>query len=505
MRLGKAISVALTGVVGSMIEVETDIASGLPCITVVGLGDTAVAQARERVRAAIANSGFEWPDQRVTISLAPAGIHKRGAGYDLAMAIALLAASGQVDVVVAARPIVLGELGLDGTVRPIKGVLPRLLTAVAAGYREAIVPVENLAEALLVKDMHISGVATLADLVRHMQGIDGHIVTGDPQHINNDWNGPDMSDVHGQPGARFALEMAAAGGHHMLLMGSPGAGKTMLASRLPGLLPPLTEKQSLRVTALHSIAGMLDPQLPLVTRPPFIDPHHSASLASMIGGGSGEIRPGSASLAHHGVLFLDEAPEFRRTVLDALRQPMESGAVLVARAKNVVRFAAQFQLVLAANPCPCAAARDIDCRCAAGIRRRYINRLSGPLLDRIDIRVNVPAVDLMALASDAQPEESSATIRERVLVARDRARYRWRQEGYETNAEASGSQVRRWWNDRYSTRPILARAMQAGHLTARGYDRVLRLALTAADLADRGQPADADIATALMLRSGEAA
>jgi magnesium chelatase family protein len=469
------------------------------------MGDTAVAQARDRVRAAVLNSGFTWPPKRITVSLAPAGVHKRGAGFDLAMAIALLAASGVVPAAAAAGSVLIGELGLDGSVRPVPGVLPCLLAAATDGRAEAIVPEQNLAEASLARGLRVRGVSSLAALVAHFRGIPDVLAEPGSGAPARPVQLPDMAEVLGQPEARFALELAAAGGHHVAMIGPPGAGKTMLAARLPGLLPPLTERQALEVTAIHSVAGALDPATPLITRAPFVDPHHSASAVAMIGGGSGDIRPGSVSLAHRGVLFLDEAPEFKATVLDSLRQPMESGSVLVMRAKHVARFPARFQLVLAANPCPCAAARDVDCTCPSGVRRRYLGRLSGPLMDRVDIRVDVPAVDLMALAGDAQPQEPSSVIAERVAAARQRAAHRWRDLGYACNAEATGSQVRAAWHGRLGRPALLERAMRLGRLTARGYDRVLRLALTAADLAERGRPSDADVATALALRCGEAA
>lgn len=504
MGLGRTYAVALTGMLGAVVAVEADIADGMPGTTVVGMGDTAVAQARDRVRAAVVNSGFDWPQTRITVSLAPAGIHKRGAGFDVAIAVALLAANGVVPGAAVSRVVMVGELGLDGSVRPVPGVLPALLAAVQAGKTRAIVANDNLPEASLVRGMYVRGVAALKDLVGHFRGQPGRLVVPGPRAVAPRRDGPDLADVFGQAEARFALELAAAGGHHLAMIGPPGAGKTMLAARLPGLLPPLTEEESLEVTAIHSVAGTIDPRTPLLTTPPFIDPHHSASLAAMIGGGSGDIRPGSVSLAHLGVLFIDEAPEARRTVLDSLRQPMESGSVLVARAKQVARFPARFQLVLAANPCPCAAARDIDCTCAAGVRRRYLGRLSGPLMDRIDIRIDVPPVDLLALTGPPVRQESSETVRSRVVEARARAAYRWREFGYRCNAEARSKEVREWWRGRGPRPALLERAVRVGALTARGYDRVLRLALTAADLGERARPDESDVARALALRCGEA-
>jgi magnesium chelatase family protein len=505
MGLGRATAVSLSGVSGHLVSVEADIAGGMPAMTIVGMGDMAVAQAKDRVHAAVLNSGFRFPQHRITVSLAPAGVHKRGAGFDLPIAVALLAAAGDIPSGAADGAVLIGELGLDGSVRPVPGVLPCLLAAAAAGRTEAIVAQENLAEASLATGLRVRGVACLADLVAHFHDMPGLLREPAPAPVPGRRAAPDMADVLGQPEGRFALELAAAGGHHLAMIGPPGAGKTMLAARLPGLLPPLTQEQALQVTAIHSVAGRLDPDTPLITSAPFVDPHHSASLVAMVGGGSGDIRPGSVSLAHRGVLFLDESPEFRPAVLDALRQPMESGSVLVMRAKHVARYPARFQLVLAANPCPCAAARDNDCTCPSGVRRRYLGRLSGPLMDRVDIRVDLPAVDPAALTGEVQPQETSAEIAQRVAAARDRAAHRWREYGYTCNAEASGSQVRQLWYDRFARPLLLERAMRLGRLTARGHDRVLRLALTATDLADRGRPSDADVAMALALRCGEAA
>jgi magnesium chelatase family protein len=505
MALARTWAMALHGVAGHLIAVEADIANGLPGTTVIGLGDTAVTQSRDRVRAAVLNAGHRWPPRRITLALSPAGIPKRGAGFDLAMAVALLAADEVVPAAAAQSTVLLGELGLNAEVRPVPGVLPCLLAARGEGMTSAIVPHANLAEATLAAGMTVRGVHSLTDLISFLRGDEDRLTSPDGEMAWRSEPMPDMTDVLGQPEARAALELAAAGGHHVAMIGPPGAGKTMLAARLPGLLPPLDAAQALEVTAIHSVAGRLDTSTPLISRPPFVDPHHSASLVAMVGGGSGLVRPGSISLAHRGVLFLDEAPEFKPSVLDALRQPMESGSVLVARSSAVIRFPSRFQLVLAANPCPCAAARDIDCTCAAGVRRRYLSRISGPLMDRVDIRVDLPPVDLIALSAAAAPAEPSSTIAERVRAARDRAAFRWRERGWATNAEATGTEIRRHWRFGRTETALLDRAARLGRLTGRGYDRVLRLALTSADLAARARPSDDDVATALALRCGEAA
>ncbi len=504
MTLARAWAVALNGVAGHLVAVEADLAPGLPGTMVIGLGDAAVCQARDRVRAAVMNSGQKWPEKRITLALSPAALPKRGAGFDLALAVALLAAAGVVPGDAAGETVLIGELGLDGGVHPVRGTLPSLLAARAAGRTSAIVPVANLGEASLATGVRVRGVACLADLIAFLQGATNPLVLGVPGAGADGAALPDMADVLGQPEARAALELAAAGGHHVAMVGPPGAGKTMLAARLPGLLPTLGHEAALEVTAVHSVAGTLDDDTPLITRPPFIEPHHSASLAAVVGGGSGMIRPGSISLAHRGVLFLDEAPEFKPTVLDALRQPMESGSVLLARASGAVRYPARFQLVLAANPCPCAAGRDVDCTCASGVRRRYLSRISGPLLDRVDIRVDLAALNPAAFAADCVGQEGSAAISLRVAAARERAAARWHGTTYSMNAEVPGPVVRRAWRPGRAEARLLDRAVQAGRLTGRGYDRVLRLAMTSADLAGRAEPSSADVATALALRCGEA-
>lgn len=505
MALARTWAVALSGIAGQLVTVEADLAPGLPGTTVIGMGDAAVNQARDRIRAAVLNSGHRWPDRRITLALSPAALPKRGAGFDLALAVAVLAAAGVVPRAGAGQAVLMGELGLDGQVRPVRGVLPGLLAARAAGWLRAIVPAPNLAEAALATRVAVRGVRSLADLVDWLRGEGDDLVDPDtaPTVDAND-PFPDLADVVGQPEARLALEIAAAGGHHIAMIGPPGAGKTMLAARLPGILPPLDSEHALEVTAVHSVAGTLAEDMPLITRPPFVDPHHSASLAALIGGGSGHIRPGSVSLAHRGVLFMDEAAEFRPSVLDALRQPMESGVVLVARASGAVRYPARFQLVLASNPCPCAAPRDVDCTCASGVRRRYLGRLSGPLMDRVDIRVDLPPLNAAAFAAGpASAEESSQVVADRVVAARERSAHRWRGTPWRCSADVPGPAIRAAFRPDLHASALLDRAVRTGRLTGRGYDRVLRLAATAADLADRDIPTTADLATALALRCGE--
>lgn len=504
MKLAQVQSVALTGVAGAMITVEAHLAAGLPGTTVIGSSNSAVVQARDRVKAAVQSSGRTWPDSRITLALSPADLPKRGAGYDLPLAVAVMAASNVVTAESVSGVVVIGELGLDGSVRAVRGILPMLLAARAAGWDRALVPAANLQEAALATGMTVRGVENLRDLIGTLRGEGPGLVVPDEIGLPDMRDGPDLADVLGQPEARRALEIAAAGGHHLLMIGPPGAGKTMLASRLPGLLPLLSDEESLEVTAVHSVAGTLADDTPLIVRPPFVDPHHSASVASMIGGGSGHIRPGSVSLAHRGVLFLDEAAEAQRGMLDALRQPMESGFVLVSRIAGAVRFPARFQLVLAANPCPCAAATDLHCTCAPGLRRRYLSKLSGPLLDRVDIQVTVPPLHPLELvAASEEPRESSTVVAARVLRARLRAVDRWSEKGWRCNAEVPGDELRRWWRPQGRDKNLLHRIADEGRLTGRGYDRVLRLAATCADLGDRERPDSRDLATALALRCGD--
>ncbi len=504
MALARTWSVGLDGIVGGLVAVEADLAAGLPGTTVIGMVDAAISQARDRVRAAVQNSGIRWPDRRITLALSPASLRKSGAGYDVALAVAVLAAAGVVPVTAVDAAVFVGELGLDGQVRPVRGVLPSLLAARDAGRTAAFVARDNLAEAALAEGMTVRGVRTLTDLIGYLRGDDDNLLR--PHDADDPPVGrtpPDLADVVGQPEARTALEVAAAGGHHLLMIGPPGAGKSMLANRLPGILPPLATRESLEVTALYSVAGLLPDDVPLMSTPPFVDPHHSASMASIVGGGTGTIRPGSVSLAHRGVLFLDEAPEFARRVMDSLRQPMEDGSVLIARSTHAIRYPARFQLVLAANPCPCAAARDIDCSCPGLARRTYLARLSGPLLDRVDIRVDLPPLDPASLLS-GERGEASAAVAHRVRLARERSAHRWRGTQWRCAAEVPGPIVRRHWRPDRAEEDLLERAVRTGRLTGRGYDRVLRLALTSADLAGRSTPVNQDVVLALALRSGEA-
>ena len=502
MTLARTWSVALSGVDGQVVEVEADIAAGLPGFSLVGLPDAALSESRDRIRAAIVNSGLEWPARRITISLLPASLRKYGSHFDLALALAVLGAAEQVPAAGLAEAVMLGELGLDGKIRPVRGVLPAVVAAARAGLRRVVVPRPNAAEAALVAEMDARGAATLVDLVAWLRGEPAEVSAGRPPADPGVPVGPDLADVVGQPIGRRAIEVAAAGGHNLFLIGPPGAGKTMLAERIPGLLPHLDDAAALEVTAIHSVAGALPPGAALVRRPPFQSPHHTASMAALVGGGSGVAGPGALSLAHRGILFLDEAPEFSPRVLDALRQPMESGEVVLARAYGVARYPARCQLVLAANPCPCAsAAGDQACSCASTVRRRYLARLSGPLLDRVDLHVEllpVTGADLLAEPAAAEPSEAVAR---RVAAARAAAAARLAGTPWRVNAEVPGSALRGRWRLPARVRSIADLAVDRGTLSARGYDRVLRVAWTIADVAGRQSPDAGDVCEAVGLRT----
>jgi len=503
MSLARTWSIALEGVRGHLVEVEADLAQGLPGLTLTGLPDAALNEARDRVRSAVLNSREQWPKQRITVNLSPASLQKRGSGFDLALAVVVLAAAGTIPQEAIARAVFLGELGLDGRVRPIRGVLPAALAAVEAGLTQLAVPYANAAEAALVPGAQVTPVATLADLLAVLRD---EIPADQPPPAPPSERpaGPDLADVLGQPIARRAAEVAAAGGHHLALQGAPGAGKTMIAERLPGLLPELGEREALEVTTVHSVAGALPAGHPMVTWPPYQAPHHTASVPAIVGGGAGVPRPGAASLAHRGVLFLDEAPEFASGVLDALREPLESGEVVLARATATVRYPAAFQLVLASNPCPCGRSegQGAGCLCPPQAIRRYAARLSGPLLDRVDLRIAVDRPSRADLLADRGWAESTESVAARVQAARAAAADRMAGTPWRANAEVPGPELKRRWMPSADALLPLRRELEHGRLTARGVDRVLRVSWTLADLAERGAPTALDVAAALQFRDG---
>ena len=524
MPVARTHSIALVGVQGHPVEIETDIENGLPGLLLVGLPDTALREARDRIRAAIINSGEQWPQRRITVGLSPASLPKRGSGFDIGIAISIMAAAGRVPMAAIDGVSFLGELGLDGRLRPVLGVLPAVAGAAAAGFGKVAVPQACAAEAGLVPGLRVVGAPSLKALLAWLRGdlAAGRDVTaadsgegagspagGGPASGSGPLAGrgplvgttrragggqaggrPDLADVLGQPAARRAAEISAAGGHHLYLLGPPGAGKTMLAERLPTILPALDRAAALEVTAIHSVAGTLPPGQPLLAGPPFCAPHHTATKAAIVGGGSGIIRPGAASLAHRGCLFLDEAPEFGRDVLDALRQPLESGEVVVARSGLTARFPARFTLLLAANPCPCASGPGAaaGCTCTPTQRRRYLARLSGPLLDRVDVKVEFLPVSRAELLSDRGFAEPSALVAARVQAARRRAAARLGHTPWRANAEIPGSELRRAFVPGPGALRPLERALELGEISARGVDRVIRVAWTLADLAGVGRP-----------------
>lgn len=503
--LALAFSAAMLGIEGYVVRVEADSSPGTPGCTIIGLPDRALNESRDRVRSAIFNSGFAYPAGRLLVNLSPADVRKEGPAFDLAIALALMAIDEQVSREALRGFVALGELALDGNLRPVSGILPMVLGARQAGFGKLIIPQRNAGEASLIEGIELYAVDSLQSAISVIIGNGGawrHHVSGTPSAAPASFHG-DLADVRGQLGAKRALEIAAAGGHNLLFIGPPGCGKTMLAQRLPSVLPPMTGDEALEVTKIYSVAGLLTGGSGIVRDRPFRFPHHTISQTALVGGGA-LVRPGEISLAHHGVLFLDELPEFTRYAIETLRQPLEDGTVTIARASGTFTYPARFQLVASMNPCPCGlrGTRGSECRCDDAAVAKYVGKLSGPLLDRIDMQVEVARVPFDDMA---RPEkgESSAAIRRRVVAARARQERRFRGTTITSNAAIPPGAIRRYCGLDEGPMRLLAHAAARRQFSARALDRIVRVARTIADLAGSHDIATEHVAEAIMYRSLE--
>lgn len=518
MGVATARTITLQGATGHLVDVQVDVSRGMVRTALVGRPDASINEARDRCRAAVTNSGFTWPTtRRVTILLSPADLPKRGSHFDLAIAVGVLAADGAMDPASLTEVVFIGELTLDGRLRAVPGVLPMVVAASTGGATRVVVPEPQMPEAAMIPGMTVLGARSLTQVVALLSGTEVpdappvQPLSGGPLLT---WRGDDrmaevdLSEVQGMSEAKYALEVAAAGGHHVMLSGPKGAGKTTLAERLPGLLPDLTPEESLELSSIHSLAGCLPPGCTVLTRPPFRAPHHSATRAAMLGGGSGRVHPGEVSRAHTGALFLDEFPLFQADIIDALREPLESGEVTIVRGEETGTFPARAMFVLACNPCPCGeyhpGNRDNRCECPEVRRREYRRKISGPIADRIDIVRHVEPLRRADLDDPLACNETSATVRARVEAARERQALRYAGTGWRLNAGVPGPVLRQRWPLPEEGQALVDDRVFAGALTRRGATRVHRVAWTVADLRGADGPEQPDVDTALRLRTGEA-